>query len=169
MGDQALFINLHMEVLYSTLLFFTPSPPACVDIQLALKVGDVSKRPLCLDEMQREVEVYGALPHLQGVSIPRLLLHGPFEGFMYCIGLSLCGSSVADPRLLSLLQKTALMVALDAVHAAGYLHNDIRRENLLVDEEDRVFLIDFGLAIGNSDVGDQQEESEMLREFLGLN
>jgi len=39
-----------------------------------------------------------------------------------------------------------LLQALQAVHAAGILHNDVKPDNLLFDDEGRVRLIDFGIA-----------------------
>jgi hypothetical protein len=41
---------------------------------------------------------------------------------------------------------------LAAVHAAGFIHHDFGPKNLLVDRNDQVKLIDFGLAVPNTDV-----------------
>ena len=39
--------------------------------------------------------------------------------------------------------------ALSAVHAAGYIHHDVNPNNFLVDQENHLKLIDFGLAVPN--------------------
>jgi serine/threonine protein kinase len=39
-----------------------------------------------------------------------------------------------------------ILAGLDAVHAAGYVHGDIKADNVLVDGSDRVTIIDLGLA-----------------------
>ncbi|MDR3636173.1 MAG: protein kinase [Isosphaeraceae bacterium] len=51
-------------------------------------------------------------------------------------------------RKLDLLTQAA--EGLEAVHKAGFIHHDINPHNFLVDREDRVKLIDFGLAVPNT-------------------
>jgi serine/threonine-protein kinase len=54
--------------------------------------------------------------------------------------------AVERPRAVALVSQAA--AALDAVHAAGYVHRDVKPGNLLVDSTGRVHLIDFALARG---------------------
>lgn len=56
-------------------------------------------------------------------------------------------------RITTLAQKLDMLAqaadGLAAVHAAGFIHHDIGPKNLLVDREDHVKLIDFGLTVPN--------------------
>ena len=107
--------------------------------------------------------MYRMLSDLQGKSIPRLVLYGYWEGGMYCIGLSLCGTV---PDALSESQKQSLLSTLDAIHNRGIMHNDIKKENILVDENGTVFLIDFGFATLDSCHETQQNEMQQLLQCL---
>jgi serine/threonine protein kinase len=61
---------------------------------------------------------------------------------------------VRQSRVLTLAEKVNLLAqsaeGLAAVHAAGFLHHDFGPKNLLVDREDRLRLIDFGLSVPNT-------------------
>ena len=98
---------------------------------------------------------------MQGTSIPRLVLYGFFEGFMLCIGLSLCGNKVTDASEMNVNQKHDLKETLQHFHNAGFLHNDLDLKNILVEPNGSAKLIDFGLCTKNSDA--QAFESEKRR------
>jgi len=78
---------------------------------------------------------------------------------LYCIGFSLCGTV---PKTLSQSQKQSVMSIIDAIHDRGIIHNDIKKENILVDENGRVYLIDFGFATLNSCEDAQQDEKDRM-------
>jgi serine/threonine protein kinase len=67
-------------------------------------------------------------------------------------GLSL--RYVRESRSASLAEKLELLAqaaeGLAAVHAAGFIHHDVGPQNFLVDRDQQVKLIDFGLAIPNT-------------------
>ncbi|CAB4420657.1 unnamed protein product [Rhizophagus irregularis] len=43
-------------------------------------------------------------------------------------------------------QKLRAIKGLNAIHNHGILHNDIRKENILINDNGEVYLIDFGMA-----------------------
>ena len=43
--------------------------------------------------------------------------------------------------------------ALREAHRKGFAHRDIKPQNILVDQDERVYLVDFGLALADQDVG----------------
>ena len=64
-----------------------------------------------------------------GISVEELLEHGPLE----------------VDRVVELLRQVA--EGLEAVHARGLVHRDLKSENVVVDTEGRAKLLDFGLAL----------------------
>jgi eukaryotic-like serine/threonine-protein kinase len=79
---------------------------------------------------------------------------GEHEGRPYIVMEYLPGGSLADRlaregaqppgRALGWLAETA--AALDAAHANGVVHRDVKPANLLLDDEDHVYVADFGVA-----------------------
>jgi serine/threonine protein kinase len=50
-----------------------------------------------------------------------------------------------EPRLDKEQIMADVRAALEHLHALGYIHNDINPSNVLLDEEDRAVLVDFGI------------------------
>ena len=131
--------------------------------QLALKAIDLWKQHRMLTNLQNEVQIYGLLADLQVKCIPKLVLHGYWEGGMYCLGLSLCGTV---PKELSDSQKQSLLSTIDAIHDRGIIHNKVTANNILVDESGKVYLIDFGSSIESSCEDARQDERYRLVQRL---
>lgn len=97
----------------------------------------------------REARTASALNHPNIVTIYEILRADPILGIVMELvdGVSLrelCGAPVALPKLLGIAQQAAS--ALSAAHAAGIIHRDIKPENIMIDGNDRVRILDFGLA-----------------------
>ncbi|RHZ76439.1 hypothetical protein Glove_197g34 [Diversispora epigaea] len=114
---------------------------------IALKSTDLSKAPsYVLKEMQKEVEIYKDLIDIQGKYIPRLVCYGYYGGGMsFVIGMTIVGTILSKHKIVGW-QKSKALKALEAIHEHGILHNDIREENILINNDDNVYLIDFGMA-----------------------
>jgi len=114
---------------------------------IALKSVDLSKAPpYVLEEMQKEVEIYKDLADIQGKYIPKLICYGYYGGGMsFVIGMTIVGTSLSEQKIKKR-QKTRAIKGLEAIHSHGILHNDIREENILINDNGDVYLIDFGMA-----------------------
>ncbi|CAB4427751.1 unnamed protein product [Rhizophagus irregularis] len=114
---------------------------------IALKSVDLSKAPsYVLEEMQKEVEIYKDLADIQGKYIPKLICYGYYGGGMsFVIGMTIVGTSLSEQKIKKQ-QKTRAIKGLEAIHKHGILHNDIREENILINDNDDIYLIDFGMA-----------------------
>jgi predicted Ser/Thr protein kinase len=134
--------------------------------QIALKVADIAKHQEMLAELLNEVSVYKQLSGLQGNGIPRFVCHGFVEGVLYCVGVSVCGS-VANGFTEQ--QKQKLLETLKSIHEVGILHNDIKKENILIDISGNPYIIDFGFASRNCSPVAQMEEMNILLSLIESN
>ena len=70
------------------------------------------------------------------------------------------------PETLTKQQKQMLHNTLENIHKAGILHNDIKKENILVDEDGNPSIIDFGFSTRTNSKEDQIEEIFVLRQLI---
>ncbi|CAB4429393.1 unnamed protein product [Rhizophagus irregularis] len=125
--------------------------------------------------MQKEVENYKDLVDIQGKYIPKLICYGYYGGGMsFIIGMTIVGTTLsikeigkggfstiysaiwkdgplvydADKKyiLIGIQIETKALKGLEAIHKHGIFHNDIREENILINDNDDIYLIDFGMA-----------------------
>jgi serine/threonine protein kinase len=125
--------------------------------EVALKVFALANGmdPSFRKRFQREGRIQAAIDH---PSIATVYEAGEWEDALFIAmrlvrgptlkALTIAGGLESE-RLLRIL--TPVAAALDAAHAAGLTHRDVKPQNILVGEDDRAFLADFGLTKGHGD------------------
>jgi hypothetical protein len=122
-----------------------------LDRRVALKVlaEGLSQSPEFIARFRREGRLQAALEHPHAVTV--------YEAGEDEYGLYLAMQLIAGPTLALLIQERALDAAralrllrqvgdaLDAAHAAGLVHRDVKPQNVLVGDSDDAYLGDFGL------------------------
>jgi serine/threonine protein kinase len=103
--------------------------------------------------LEGEMAIHLAHPHVVRTFDHGTSTHGEHYVVMeYIDGVSL--QFVREARSARTAQKVELLAqaaeGLAAVHAAGYIHHDINPRNFLIDREQHVKLIDFGLTVPNT-------------------
>jgi serine/threonine-protein kinase len=112
----------------------------------------VSSDPSASKRFQREAKAAARVSvHPNVVTIYDI---GEHEGHPFIVMEYLPGGTVAErlkgrraiPRELALRWLSHAAAALDAAHAAGIVHRDVKPANLLLDKDDRLAVADFGIA-----------------------
>jgi hypothetical protein len=121
-----------------------------LDRTVALKVlaPQAGADPAFRERFRREAMLQAALdhPHIVTVHEAGESDEGLFIATRLVRGQNLkqlSGDGLAPARALAILQQVAS--ALDAAHAAGLVHRDVKPQNVLVDDRDYAYLADFGL------------------------
>ncbi|SPM36870.1 serine/threonine protein kinase [Mycobacterium rhizamassiliense] len=125
-------------------------------VALKLMSQTLSNDPVFRARMQREARTAGRLQEPHVVPIHDF---GEIDGQLYVDMRLIEGSDVATllsrsgpltpPRAVAVVRQVGS--ALDAAHAAGVLHRDVKPENILVSGDDFAYLVDFGIASAASD------------------
>jgi serine/threonine protein kinase, bacterial len=127
-------------------------------VALKLISGQFSGNPLFRARMQREADAAGRLTEPHVVPIHD---YGEIDGQLYLdmrliegIDLSTLlkrSGPLSPPRAVAIVRQIA--GALDAAHAAGVTHRDVKPENVLITGDDFAYLVDFGIARAATDPG----------------
>ncbi len=118
-------------------------------VALKLLASELSDDPAFRERFRREGQLQAAIDHLHIVPVYEAgqTEHGLFLAMRLIVGSTLkeliLGGSLDPRRSLRLLAQAAQ--ALDAAHAAGLIHRDVKPQNILIGERDHVYLADFGL------------------------
>ncbi|OSC39866.1 serine/threonine protein kinase PknE [Mycobacterium decipiens] len=125
-------------------------------VALKLMSETLSSDPVFRTRMQREARTAGRLQEPHVVPIHDF---GEIDGQLYVDmrlidGVDLAAilgrrGPLAPPRAVAIVRQIGS--ALDAAHAAGVTHRDVKPENILVSTDDFAYLVDFGIASATTD------------------
>jgi serine/threonine-protein kinase len=125
-------------------------------VAVKLMTAEFSKDPVFRERMKREARIAGRLQEPHVVPIHD---YGEIDGQMYLEMRLIEGTDLdsvlkrfgplTPPRAVAIL--TQIASALDAAHAAGVMHRDIKPPNVLVTRDDFAYLVDFGIASATTD------------------
>ncbi|KAJ3505433.1 hypothetical protein NMY22_g17589 [Coprinellus aureogranulatus] len=111
-----------------------------------IKIFDSS----CIEELEAEVGVYKAFKELQGKGIPVLYGIGYVDD---CEDRFLALSYEGEPlENWNGSARKEVQKILKRLHAAGFHHHDVSPRNVVVDNEGKVSLVDFGLSTDNCEL-----------------
>jgi serine/threonine-protein kinase len=119
--------------------------------EVALKIPhpDMEADPILFDRFQREVAIGEKLNHPMVMRVydgeKRSRVYMVME---WCPGRLLRKildeGKIGSARTLAIMGK--ILEALDYIHRQGVVHRDLKPENIMVDDDDNIKLIDFGIA-----------------------
>lgn len=125
-------------------------------VALKLMSQSLSQDPVFRTRMQREARTAGRLQEPHVVPIHD---YGEIDGQLYVDMRLIDGKDLAailkrygpltPPRAVAIIRQIG--AALDAAHAAGVTHRDVKPENILVSADDFAYLVDFGIASAGTD------------------
>ena len=125
-------------------------------VALKLMSESLSRDPVFRERMKREARHTGRLQEPHVVPIHD---YGEIDGQLYLEMRLIEGTDLdsllkrtgplTPPRAVAIVNQIAS--ALDAAHAAGVMHRDVKPQNILVTPDDFAYLVDFGIASANTD------------------
>ncbi|MBW0012548.1 sensor domain-containing protein [Mycobacterium sp.] len=125
-------------------------------VALKLMSDTFSKDPVFRERMKREARIAGRLQEPHVVPIHD---YGEIDGQMFMEMRLIEGTDLdsvlkrygplTPARAVAII--TQIASALDAAHAAGVMHRDVKPPNILVTRDDFAYLVDFGIASATTD------------------
>ena len=123
--------------------------------QVALKImhSDISCDPAALERFRREARTVAKLSHPHVVMV---IDAGEDQGHPYIVFENVRGETLKErvrrEGALPIAEAVAYAIeigrALGAAHERGLVHRDVKPQNVLIDEEGRAKVTDFGIALG---------------------
>jgi eukaryotic-like serine/threonine-protein kinase len=121
-------------------------------LQVAIKVPhfEMESDPVFFDRFHREAEIGQALDHPGVMKVFTDGEHSKIYMVMEWVDGKLLRQILVDKRKLpperAIRITLGICDALSYIHAHGIVHRDLKPENIMVDENDHIKLIDFGIA-----------------------
>ena len=125
-------------------------------VAVKLMTAEFSKDPVFRERMKREARIAGRLQEPHVVPIHE---YGEIDGQMFLEMRLIEGTDLdsvlkrygplTPPRAVAII--TQIASALDAAHAAGVMHRDVKPPNILLTRDDFAYLVDFGIASATTD------------------
>src|ERR1700754_1137326 len=125
-------------------------------VAVKLMADTFRRDPVFRERMKREARIAGRLQEPHVVPIHD---YGEIDGQMFMEMHLIEGIDLDDtlkrfgpltaPRAVAII--TQIASALDAAHAAGVMHRDIKPPNILITRDDFAYLVDFGIASATTD------------------
>ena len=138
------------------------------DKDIAIKIVDMANNRNGFEQAKHEVAIYETLRQLQGDCIPKIEFVWECYPF-FIFGMTLIKKLGDHVRYMSMDGKKNVMIQLkmilDKIHDVKVTHNDLRFENIIVDNDKKVWLIDFGQAVADSNL-DQIDDDEWQMNLL---
>ncbi|HJZ60507.1 MAG TPA: serine/threonine-protein kinase, partial [Gemmataceae bacterium] len=133
-----------------------------LDREMAIKTPrpELATRPDIVRRFMQEVQITAQLPHPGVVPVYEI---GEADGQPYMVMELIQGRTLADilkgrpapagdlPRFLQLFERVCQAVGY--AHSQGVIHRSLKPHDVMIDESGRVKVIDWGLAIGVTDLG----------------
>jgi serine/threonine-protein kinase len=119
---------------------------------VAIKVPhpDAEADPVLFDRFQREIEIGEKLDHPGVMKVLDSGEPGKVYMVMEWVEGRLLRKVLSEARRLPADRARKIVIAisdaLDYIHRNGVVHRDLKPENIMIDSEDRIKLIDFGIA-----------------------
>jgi serine/threonine-protein kinase len=119
---------------------------------VAIKIPhpEMEADPLLFDRFKREQEIGQKLDHAGVMKVYTDDHHSRIYMAMEWVGGRLLRDELAGQRKMPADRAIRIVArvcsALDYIHANGVVHRDLKPENIMVDSEDNIKLIDFGIA-----------------------
>lgn len=106
--------------------------------------------PVLFDRFQREQDIGATLDHPHVMKVATADGHSRIYMVMEWVDGRLLRSILAEKKKLPVERAVHITLgiadALEYIHSHGVVHRDLKPENIMVDPEDRIKLIDFGIA-----------------------
>jgi serine/threonine-protein kinase len=119
---------------------------------VALKIPhpEMEADPLLFDRFKREQEIGEKLDHPSVMKVYKDDRHSRIYMAMEWVNGRLLRNELSGGRKLSPERAVRIAVqiaeALDYIHSQGVTHRDLKPENIMIDDQDHIKLIDFGIA-----------------------